>query len=166
MENPELRGGVDEKAPGGEGLRLGAPLRDQLAADARERELALQFIRTNLWEMPGYVVVKFARFFGLLSDTGGIWRVAIYALDVALFPVAIAGVVSMWRRRRFHFIPSAAVILATLLAVAIFWGNSRFRSSITPFYIALASVVVADWWDRLGRPVVGRLRGFAESRLS
>ncbi|HDS74510.1 MAG TPA: hypothetical protein ENN56_03120 [Firmicutes bacterium] len=53
------------------------------------------------------------------------------------------------RERRWALGPALAVIVATLVAVAIFWGDSRFRFPIVPYYTVFASVALGALWARL-----------------
>ncbi len=125
-----------------------SPVR-QIAYDEEEKQLAIEFLRKNANRIPFFVTMKFARFFSLLTQIPVHLKIILYSLDVVFVPISIVGVVMLFRDRRWAIGPALAVIIATLVAVAIFWGDSRFRFPIVPYYTVFASAAFVTIWTRL-----------------
>jgi len=129
----------------------GSPVEDQVRADQEKREEALHFLRENVEKIPLLVTYKFTRFFSLGTRVELWKKTVLYALDLSLVPVAIGGIVVLSRRGVPALGASLAALLTTLVTVAVFWGDSRFRLTIEPYLIALSAICVLAIWDLVQR---------------
>jgi len=109
----------------------------------------VRFLKGHVRQVPLLLTLKFARFFTLLAE-GPLWqRLLIYVLDLPLVPLGVIGVVLLVRRRAWEVGAPLAGLLSTLITVAIFWGDSRFRYVTVPFFAALAAVTLAAEWQAM-----------------
>lgn len=132
----------------GPGMQPRKSIERQIATDNTEKELAISFLRENIRRIPFFITMKFARFFSLLTQIPIHLKLALYALDVILIPISVFGIGILIRAKVRTLGPALAVIMATLVAVAIFWGDSRFRFPIVPYYTVFAGVVIIRSWAR------------------
>ena len=144
LEDREYLGAVYMQVPTAKGMHnwRQSP-REQVEIDEIDKRTALTFIYDNLDRMPYLVTMKFARFFSLLTRIPIHLKIILYSLDVVFVPISIIGVVILFQNRRWAIGPSLAFVVATMVAVAIFWGDSRFRFPIVPYYTIFASVALS-----------------------
>ena len=143
---------------------------------ARQREMALEYARDHLDELPKVVAARIARtldLYGLDSlvaqDVGEErYRWASWA-GIAMWwvvaPAAIAGAVVLARasrartRRSPRWVPAwaptvrwsllllACPVLSVTVTTVLFYGAHRIRSSMEPTVVVLAAVAAVAWWD-------------------
>ncbi len=143
---------------------------------ARQRDLALQYARDHLDELPKVVAARIARtldLYGLDSlvaqDVGEErYRWASWA-GIAMWwlvaPAAIAGAVVSARASRTRpsrstrWVPGwaptvrwpllllACPVLSVTVTTVLFYGAHRIRSSMEPTVVVLAAVAAVAWWD-------------------
>ena len=116
-----------------------------------EREAAMwkygfEFVKHHLSQMPQFVAMKLWRLVSPFANTPNrpvFWAFALGWLVTG--PPALVGVVSVFRDRR----PIPAVLLApvfaTLVTTIIFYGSDRFRDSISPIFVILATRAAVNW---------------------
>jgi 4-amino-4-deoxy-L-arabinose transferase-like glycosyltransferase len=115
-----------------------------------EREAAawkygLEFVKSHPGEMPGLCLMKLWRFLAPLEDTPNkaiYWSFALGWISAA--PFALAGLVLAFRKSGAALVVLLMPILATVAAVIIFYGSPRYRDSLAPVFLILASVALHD----------------------
>ncbi len=134
---------------------------------ARQRDLALEYARDHVRELPRVVLARLGRtldLYGLDSlvaqDVGEErYRWASWAGIAGwwvLAPLAVAGFV---RHRRLHLDADSARVrlllllpcLAVLVTTATFYGGHRIRSSMEPTVVVLAALGAVAAWERWRR---------------
>lgn len=137
---------------------------DEAELDARLREHTIEWIRDH----PGYVVksvpIRVARVLGLYRPLQQIRldevpdgrkrpiAVGAWLGYFALLPFAVAGAVHLGRRSRSELAVLLSPLVGALAAVALTFGNTRYRAIAEPTIAILAAIglaVAAAWIRRL-----------------
>ena len=133
---------------------------------ARQRDLAVQFARDHVGDLPKVVAARIARtldLYGLDSlvqqDVGEErYRWASWAGIASwwvLAPLAVVGGVRLSRRtapRRWPLWLLLCPVASVTLITVVFYGAHRIRSSMEPTVVLLAAIALVWLWDRR-RPV-------------
>jgi len=130
-----------------------SPVDEQLRSDREKRAEALEFLRANAEKIPLLVAYKLIRFLSLGTQVSQWKKALLFVLDIPLFPLALIGIVVLWRRGTPELAATLAVLMSTFLTIAVFWGDSRFRLTIIPYFCVLASVALLAGWRALRRAV-------------
>jgi len=127
------------------------PTGDETDADLYYRQVALRYVRANLARVPFVLLAREGRVWGYYHplqqarvesyiqgrDLGVEWAgLGTYYLLVA--GAAVGAVVG--RRRRIPLSPALALFATVAMAVAVTWGETRYRSSAEPALVLLASL--------------------------
>ena len=129
---------------------------------ARQRNLAVQYVRAHLADVPKVVAARLARTLDLYGWSDLVFqdvgeerpRWAAWAGIGAFWLLAVAAALGSRRvARRLRWLLAAPVVVA-LATTVLFYGGHRIRSSAEPVVVILAAVslvAVADRW-RAARP--------------
>jgi 4-amino-4-deoxy-L-arabinose transferase-like glycosyltransferase len=126
---------------------------DETVLDAQGRNQALHYIRTHLDEQPKVIAARVGRLFhvyrprqSISFDTfferRGLWpsRLAL-AMYYPVTLLAIAGAVVLWRRK-LPISPFVAVTISVVIAAAVTFGVTRYRSGFDAAAVVLAAVTI------------------------
>lgn len=135
---------------------------------ARQRDLAIDYARDHVRQLPKVVVARVARtldLYGLDSlvaqDVGEErYRWASWAGIVTWWvtaPLAVVGAVHLARRRRRVLALLCCPVAAVAFTTVVFYGAHRIRSSMEPTVAVLAAIAISGWWStRSARRADGR----------
>lgn len=108
----------------------------------------IEAIKANVGMMPRLVVAKLWRLVTPFEDTDNrIARLAFAVSWIAVLPVILIGMVTLWRRQRTSAFVLMLPILATIASTVVFYGSVRFRDAVAPAFIVLAAVGVEWIWS-------------------
>ena len=123
---------------------------------ARQRSLAVHYVRSHLGEVPRVVAARIARTMDLYGWSDLVFqdvgeerpRWAAWA-GIGMFWVLAAAAVAGVRRcsRRVRWL-LAAPVAVTVATTVLFYGGHRIRSTAEPVVVILAAVSVAALWPR------------------
>lgn len=132
---------------------------NEVAHDRVEWNLGKQWVRTHLASMPLLEVYKFVRLWLPEVDSLNRKYVALqlvgYTPYLALYLVALAGVLGRREYRTTGWLLMHTAILGTILTALIFWGSPRFRDANAVLLMAYAAVglrQLAAWYGRRQMP--------------
>jgi 4-amino-4-deoxy-L-arabinose transferase-like glycosyltransferase len=136
-------------------------IEDESDADAQERQAALTYARHHLARLPVVLVAREGRAFGFWDpfqqtalDAGWsqtpLWatRLGLWSFWALLVPAA--GGVVVLRRRRVAVYPLLAPFAIVALAVAVAFGETRYRAPSELCLVVLAGVGLDAAWRRWG----------------
>ncbi len=127
---------------------------DVPAQEAAYRRLAVQYIKTHKSRLPTVVAARVARTFALFHPVQQIkldeieTRELLFSeIGLAMYYVLLVGTaIGLWamRRRKIPLSPIVAVIATVAAAVAITFGQTRYRASAEPVLVIGAAVGFAE----------------------
>ena len=133
---------------------------------ARQRSLAVHYVRSHLGEVPRVVAARIARTMDLYGWSDLVFqdvgeerpRWAAWA-GIGMFWVLAAAAVAGVRRcsRRVRWL-LAAPVAVTVATTVLFYGGHRIRSTAEPVVVILAAVSVAALWPRRSGAAAGPTR--------
>ena len=134
------------------------PPGDSSDRDAAYRRAAVSFIAAHKGQLPGEIVARVGRVWGLYRplqqlqlDTIERRELPASRVGLGMFYVLAAAAVPgavLLRRRRVPLSPLLAPIITVTVTAAIFYGTTRFRATAEPSIVLLATVTVAALWAR------------------
>jgi 4-amino-4-deoxy-L-arabinose transferase-like glycosyltransferase len=135
---------------------VGRPGMDASEADDATRRAAFRYVRAHRGELPVVVLARWGRVTGLFRPEQEIrfdefffrrelWvaRGTMYSYYVVA-ALAVVGAVVL-RRRRVPVFPLVAFPVIVLVAVALTFGQSRYRAPAEPALVVLAAVALDAW---------------------
>jgi 4-amino-4-deoxy-L-arabinose transferase-like glycosyltransferase len=136
-----------------EGFPIEEPDFDEATAAAEAREDGLDYIRAHERDLPRVAWFRLARTWGVyrvdqqanlaaFEGRSRPWEKAGTYLHWALVPLAVAGVVLLFRRRAVLWPLLAPIVTVSVVAV-LTYGNQRFRITADPMLAVLAGVSIA-----------------------
>ncbi|MGH9054909.1 MAG: ArnT family glycosyltransferase [Acidimicrobiales bacterium] len=136
------------------------------AHDAAALRRALSYVDAHLSGLPTVEYERLGRTFGFYRPLGQIrldsfvggeplsWAFVGLGMYYCLAALAIPGAWAL-RRRRVPIFPLVAVGADVVVAVLVTYGQTRFRSSLEPVLVLLASVAVSELVSRVSRHRAG-----------
>ncbi|MGH9115253.1 MAG: glycosyltransferase family 39 protein [Acidimicrobiales bacterium] len=136
------------------------------AQDAAALRRALSYVDAHLSGLPGVEYERLGRTFGFYRPLGQVrldssvggeplsWAFVGLGMYYCLAALAIPGAWVL-RRRRVPIFPLVAVGADVVVAVLVTYGQTRFRASLEPVLVLLASVAVAEVVSRAWRRRAG-----------
>jgi len=107
--------------------------------DAYNLNLALTYLRTHPWSIPGHLGVKLIRLWNLfprVEPAALRWScTGVMALLVALL---VAGMIMGWRRRDKALLPLLIPIVAVTMTALVYFGDARIRAPAQPVVLLVA----------------------------
>ena len=147
---------------------------DESVQASEAQAYAVRFIRHHTNRLLPVTMAREGRAFGLFHPMEQIrldstvetrpyrWALVGLGMYYVLVPLAIGGLVLL-RRRRIPVLPLVAVGLDTVVAVALTFGQTRYRTTVE-VALVLAAAVTLEWlWGRIGGRVVGKRTGRTSS---
>jgi 4-amino-4-deoxy-L-arabinose transferase-like glycosyltransferase len=138
------------------------PEADETEQAEHYRQVAVEYVKANAERVPAVVLARLGRTFGLYQPFEQV-KVDIY-VDVrqplvawsglATYYLLVAGAVvgvGVLHRRQVPLSPMVAVVAIVLVAVALTFGQTRYRSSAEVVLVVLAGVAVDDLLSRRRR---------------
>jgi Dolichyl-phosphate-mannose-protein mannosyltransferase len=157
-------------------VTAGGPVTDEAATARRERAAGVRFARHHLGRAPAIAAVRLGRTWGVYDVRQQVyyetlegrvlrWQRLGTHLDWVLYPLALAGLVVLARRREPAW-PLASVVVAVSIAAVLTYGNQRFRAPAEPVLLVLAASPLVLCVESVGRRRVLRTerRGEAAGR--
>jgi peptidoglycan/LPS O-acetylase OafA/YrhL len=139
---------------------------DVPAQEATYRRAALTYIEHHKARLPTVVVARVARTFALFhpvqqikQDRGETRELLFSEIGLAMYYVLLVGTaLGLWamRRRKIPITPIVATVATVVFAVAITFGQTRYRASAEPVLViggAVAAVEVLRLWRARGAVV-------------
>jgi 4-amino-4-deoxy-L-arabinose transferase-like glycosyltransferase len=124
---------------------------DQVVVDRLAWRLGMNFVASNPGKVPQLLIFKLARFWNPWANIPTARKLAYFLTYGLALPWMFAGMVMTFRRDA----PEAILHLligAFCLSAAIFWGDARMRSGVSPYLWMFAVVALGRTWAFLRRP--------------
>ena len=131
---------------------------DVPAQEADYRRLALQYVDHHKSRVPTVMVARVARTFAVFHpvqqiklDRGETRELLFSAIGLAMYYILVVGTAfGLWamRRRKVPISPIVATIATVAIAVAITFGQTRYRASAEPVLVIGAAVAAAELLGR------------------
>lgn len=154
---------------------LGSPTEPEPQVDAANQHRALRYIGDHLGQLPQVETERLGRTFGFYQPGGQMfldafmegrpyaWAVTGLSMYYLLLAASIPGAMAL-RRRGVRLWPLACVAIDVVVVTLGIWGETRYRATLEPVLVLLASVAAVDGirWGRR-RWSADRLPARAES---
>jgi 4-amino-4-deoxy-L-arabinose transferase-like glycosyltransferase len=112
----------------------------EVARDRAFRRNAIAFIRSHPGDLPYLIAMKLWRLVEPFERTPNHAVAISFAIAwLVTGPLALLGLIGLWRQDRPAFLVLAAPLGATVATTIVFYGSIRFRDSVAPFFVIAAA---------------------------